>query len=221
MNHHSRIPQGFSIEKARYAQRRIAELILEEDLIQNEVQHAAGVDVSFKGNYAFGVAVVVEKSTFSVIDVSIVKTEVKFPYVPTLLAFREAFPAYKALKGLKEEYDVLFVDGNGRLHPLKAGFACHLGLIIDKPTIGVAKSLLIGRVGAWSNDTAPVVYQGETLGVALKASFSSKPIYISVGHKITLRKAVKITREFTRSGFREPEPLRQAHRYSVKARKRD
>lgn len=216
---HSEIPRGFSVERARYAQRRIAELVIEEDFVGTHVHRAAGVDVSFRENYAIGVAVVVDRDTFSVIDVSIAKTEVRFPYIPTLLGFRETYPAYKALKGLREEYDVLFVDGNGRLHPYRAGFACQLGLVIDKPTIGVAKSLLIGEIDNWNNDVAPVIYQGETIGVALKTSPRAKPIYVSVGHKISLWKAIQITRDFTRTGLREPEPLRQAHNYSVKARR--
>ncbi|ABL78084.1 endonuclease V [Thermofilum pendens] len=210
-----RLPENFSLERARRAQLAIARMVLEEDSLPESVRRAAGVDVAFKGDYAFAAAVVVEYPSFSVVDYSVTRTEVRFPYVPTLLAFREVWPAYTALKRLKSEPDVLLVDGNGRLHPFKAGFACHLGVLVDKPTIGVAKKLLVGEVGSWKSGVAPVLYRGEVLGMAVKTSERSKPVFVSIGHKISLNTAVWIVRMFTKRGLRLPEPLRLAHLYAT------
>lgn len=207
------LPGSFSIEKARRAQLLIAQRVVESDCIDYPLRYAAGIDVAFKGSVAIGAAVIIEYPQLRLVEKEAVFTEVKFPYIPTLLAFRETGPALMALKKLSRDYQVLFVDGNGRLHPHKAGFACQLGLAVDKPTIGVAKSLLIGEV-RWRNDLGEVSVNGEVLGFAVK--LGSRPVYISVGHKVSLATALKLTLAFTRPGSRLPEPLLQAHNISVK-----
>lgn len=209
------IPSNFSVEKARLAQTLIAKRVLEIDSIDYPLRYAAGVDVSFRGSTAIGAAVLVEYPSLKLVERSVAVTEARFPYVPTLLAFREMGPALMALKKLSRDYQVLFVDGNGRLHPYRAGFACQLGLAVNKPTIGVAKSLLLGTL-RWMNDVAEVVVNGEVCGYAVK--LGSRPVYVSVGHKVSLATALKLVREFTRPGSRMPEPLLQAHRVCSEAR---
>lgn len=210
--------EGFSLARARLAQRKIAEKVIERDEIEYPLRYAAGVDVAYVGDTAVAAAVVVEYPSLSPVETHVVRTPVRFPYVPTLLAFREAWPAYKALTGLKTRYQVLFVDGNGRLHPFKAGFACHLGLAVGKPTIGVAKKLLVGEVEQINARTGRVVFSGEVLGYAVRLGKSSRYTYISVGHKITLDTALKVTLLFTKKGVSLPEPIRQAHSLATRAR---
>ncbi|MEM1516529.1 MAG: endonuclease V [Thermofilum sp.] len=210
------LPEGFSIERARRAQQLIAQRVVESDQIDYPIRYAAGVDVSFKGQIAVGAAAVVEYPSLSLVEEKAALMRTTVPYVPTLLAFREMGPALMALKKLSHDYQVLFVDGNGRLHPYRAGFACQLGLAVGKPTIGVAKSLLIGEA-RWLDDVAEVSVGGEVLGYAVK--LGPRPIYVSVGHKISLATALRLARAFTRPGARLPEPLLQAHKISVKMRK--
>ncbi|MCD6404188.1 MAG: endonuclease V [Nanoarchaeota archaeon] len=157
----------------------------------------AGVDISYKGN---PVACAVVMEDFKLIKVRKVGGEVNFPYIPGLLRFREGPLMLKALAGL--EFDVLFVDGNGKLHPERKGLATFIGEVLDKPTIGVAKSLLFGEV------KGNYVYDGkERIGAVLKTR--SRPIYVSVGHKISLEEAVRLTKKYTK--YRIPEPIRLAH----------
>ncbi|AKG38900.1 hypothetical protein MA03_06025 [Infirmifilum uzonense] len=215
------IPVNFSIEKARLAQKKIAEKVVERDEIELPLRLAAGVDVAYKNDKAFAAGVVVDVQTLSPVEVSVTEVEVKFPYIPTLLAFREVWPAFKALKKLRSTYQVLFVDGNGRLHPYKAGFACHLGVVVGKPTIGVAKKLLMGSVERLSDKLGMVIYNGEVLAYAVKLGRSRRDIYISVGNKLTLNTALKLAISLTKSNASLPEPIRLAHIYATSARKRN
>jgi Deoxyinosine 3'endonuclease (endonuclease V) len=206
----------FDYERAKRAQIELSKHVREVDEIEYPVRYAAGVDVSFKGSLAIGAAVVVEYPSLRVVEERIAFTKVEIPYVPTFLAFREVPPALRALKMLGTNYQVLFVDGNGRLHPRKAGFACHLGVLVDKPTIGVAKKLLLGVLRWVDESEAEVVVDGEVLGYAVK--LSGKVFYVSVGHKLTLRTAVSLVKAFSRRGTSLPEPLRAAHSLSVRGR---
>ncbi len=205
-----KVPKKFSIARARLAQRLISERVLEEDILPPHICYAAGVDLAFLDNIAIAAAVVIEYPSLKLVRKEAIIVDIKFPYIPTLLAFREVYPSYIALKHVGD-YDILFVDGNGKLHPFKAGFACHLGVIVDKPTIGIAKKLLCGKVGEWYGDKAPIFLNSEVVGYALKTGRSKKPIYVSVGHKITLETAIRLTKAFTKPSYKLPEPIRQAH----------
>lgn len=203
------IPSNFSVEKARNFQRLLASKIIKYDTIKiSDIKYVGGVDVSYKGNKAIGAWVVLDFKTLKLIDKAIAITEVKFPYIPTLLAFREVPPAVAAYKKLKVKPDVTLVDGQGLLHPYRAGFASHLGFVLNIVTIGVAKKLLCGKVGEWNNDVAYVFDNNEVIGVALKTR--GKPIYVSIGHKISLQTSIEIVKRcITR--YRLPEPIRLAH----------
>ena len=206
----------FDVARARYAQRAIASRVVEEDEVRaEEVRLVAGVDVAHRGARALAAAVVVDARTLRQVSRAVVEADVRVPYIPTLLAFREAGPMVAAIRRLDLEPDVVIVDGNGRLHPLGAGIACQVGLALDKPTIGVAKKLLCGEVGAWRGREAPVTLSGRVVGVALMTS--RRPIYVSVGHKVSLSTAVSIVWKLTRRGYRLPEPLRLAHLAAVEA----
>ena len=163
-----------------------------------KISSICGVDIAYGGsnrNAAYCSAVIMARNTQKLIECVDVQTIVKYPYVPGLLMLRESEPIFYTLKSLKNTYDLLLIDGHGLLHPRKCGLACYIGVTLDKPTIGVAKSRLCGTV----RPDGFVELDGEILGYAI-----SKKLYISVGHRITLKTAIALVREF---GI---EPLRLA-----------
>jgi len=158
-----------------------------------------------------GAVAVLDLSTLSQVEFQVVHVKTCFPYIPTLLSFREIPPVYSAIKKLHNKPDVFLVDGQGFAHPYGLGFASHLGLILDKPTIGVAKSLLCGKVEqnveyGW----APLNYKGEVIGAEVVTKQGTKPVYVSVGHRVSLKRATEIVMECT-GKYRLPEPIRRAH----------
>lgn len=163
-----------------------------------KISSICGVDIAYGGsnrNTAYCSAVIMARNTQKLIECVDVQTIVKYPYVPGLLMLRESEPIFYTLKSLKNTYDLLLIDGHGLLHPRKCGLACYIGVTLDKPTIGVAKSRLCGTV----RPDGFVELDGEILGYAI-----SKKLYISVGHRITLKTSIALVREF---GI---EPLRLA-----------
>lgn len=138
-----------------------------------------------------------------------------FPYVPGLLAFREAPAALEALAVLGP-FDLLFVDGHGLAHPRRFGIACHLGVLLDVPTIGVAKSRLVGEhaePGPEEGAAVPLLDRGEVVGMVVRTRARVRPVYVSVGHRVSLERAVELVLRFSR-GFRLPEPTRLADHLS-------
>ncbi len=143
-----------------------------------------------------------------------VKVQERFPYIPGLLAFREGPAIIEAFMKLQNKPDLLIFDGQGIAHPRGLGIASHVGVILDIPSIGVAKQRLYGKYneppnsdGAWTPLIAP--YTGNTIGAVLRTKKGTNPVFVSIGHKIDLRTALKITRQCVR-GYRIPEPTRQA-----------
>jgi len=137
------------------------------------------------------------------------------PYIPTLLSFREIPPAMAAIQKLKLQPDVFLVDAQGLAHPYRCGFASHLGLAIGKPTIGAAKSRLIGTPTEKDGRTL-LVDKGEVVGEVVTTKPGAKPIYVSIGHMVSLDTAVKIVKHCSKG--RIPEPLLQAHKSATKQR---
>ncbi|HEX6283074.1 MAG TPA: endonuclease V [Nitrososphaera sp.] len=173
-----------------------------------EISRICGVDIAYSGgssNAAYCSAVIMDRNMQQLVESVDVQTIVKYPYVPGLLMLREAEPIFYTLKLLKNSYDLLFIDGHGLLHPRKCGLACYIGVTLDKPTIGVAKSRLCGTV----RPDGFVELDGEILGYAI-----SKKLYISVGHRVTLKTAIALVKEL---GI---EPLRLADINSRKNRKK-
>jgi deoxyribonuclease V len=172
------------------------------------IKSICGVDVSYKNNMAFASAVILERKNFEQLELVNKKVSVKQPYVPGLLFLREAEPVLSTLKLLKNDFDLLLVDGHGQLHPRKCGLASYLGLILNKPTIGVAKRLLCGQ----RKDNL-VTYNGKILGTVVETK-PNKKVFVSVGHKISLKTATEIVQELIKENEWLPEPLRLADYYS-------
>lgn len=205
---------GFSIERARAAQKSIASKVKFEGVKPDQVKLVGAVDLSYPSpGRVRAAAVVLTFENLSLVEAETVEDAVRFPYVPTLLSFREAPPIFKVLGGLRVKPDVVLVDGQGVAHPYRCGLASHVGVILNIPTIGVAKKLLCGEVAAFKEGRAPIKLNGETVGMAVKLG-RGKPIYISVGHRVSLRDAVEIVVRCVRPLHRIPEPLRLAHKLS-------
>ena len=187
-------------ENAIKLQRAIASKVIAHDNF-DEIKRVCGVDVAYDGCTAYCSAVVMDKGKVIVESVEC-KTKVSYPYVPGLLMLREAEPIFQTVKLLKG-YDLLLIDGHGLLHPRKCGLACYVGVTLDKPTIGVAKSRLCGTV-------RPDRYMqmgNEILGYTIGR------LYVSVGHRISLKTAIILVKELG------TEPLRLAD-INSKAQKR-
>ncbi|MCA1638322.1 MAG: deoxyribonuclease V, partial [Acidobacteria bacterium] len=136
----------------------------------------------------------------------------QFPYVPGLLSFRETPVAIKALEKLQNAPDLILCDGQGLAHPRRFGIACHIGLIAEVPTIGVAKSILVGKfenLGEERGSFAPLVHKNEQVGVALRTKDKVQPVYVSVGHRISLETSIKYVLQCTPK-YRLPETTRLA-----------
>jgi deoxyribonuclease V len=146
------------------------------------------------------------------VEAKIAKGKTRFPYIPTLLSYRELPPVLVAFRKLQTQPDVIMVDGQGYAHPYHCGFACHLGLTLDIPTIGVAKSRLIGDIepSPREKDCALLKLRGETVGAAVTTRSGSPPVFVSVGHKISLKSAVSVVNHCILQN-RVPEPIMKAH----------
>jgi len=204
-----RIPSYFSLKIARKVQSFISASIIKHDTMPiSSLRFIGGVDVAYAKDRAVGAWVVLDFKTLSVVDSAVSNVRAKFPYVPTLLSFREVSPAVSAYMKLRVRPDISLVDGQGLLHPYRAGFASHLGVILNIATIGVAKKLLCGTIGEWRNSWAPVIERGEVIGAALKSR--GKLIYVSIGNKISLETAIKIVKSCIKE-YWLPEPIREAH----------
>jgi len=174
----------------------------------------AGVDVGVKGERARAAVVVLSYPALAVLEIALAEAPVTFPYIPGLLAFREAPVILAACERLQIVPDLFIFDGQGIAHPRRLGIASHVGLFLDRPTIGCAKSRLCGehaavppQAGAW----VPLADRGETIGAVVRTRERVRPVYVSVGHKVDLETAIRYVLATCR-GYRLPEPCRLAHR---------
>ena len=186
-------------------QREIAKKVIAEDTLHKEIEYICGIDVSYKKNIAYCSAAIIKKNTLELIESVYSKSVVRHPYISGLFILIESIPILTTLKSLKNHFDLLLIDGHGLLHPRKCGLATYIGVLIDKPTIGVAKSLLCGSI----MEDQSVEYDGTVLGFTIKKE-GKKQIYVSVGHKISLTTAIQIIKKITKKEEWVPEPLRIA-----------
>jgi len=201
----------FSIEKARRLQMILSKKVILKDCLSHPIRRVAGIDVAYTDRYSIGAVAVFDYDIMRLMEKVISQQITRFPYIPTLLSFRELPPAVSAIRKLKMKPDILLVDGQGLAHPYRLGFASHLGLVLDAPTIGVAKTLLCGDVKEGKNGRwKPIIHEGEVVGAAVFTRSGVKPIYVSIGHKVSLETAIDIVLHCVRK-YRVPEPIREAH----------
>jgi deoxyribonuclease V len=188
-------------------QERLAKRVALYDAF-GKVRSIAGVDCSYLDSRIIGGAIVLDYETLKPIERTQAILKLKFPYIPGLLAYREARAMMAAIRKIKSDVDILMIDGFGTNHPRRCGIATHIGVKRDMPTIGVGKSFLCGE--ACDDD---YIYQaGEKVGRLVYSSGSKRPVYVSPGHKISLDTAVEIVQHCQKAG-RIPEPTRLAHEY--------
>jgi deoxyribonuclease V len=209
---------NFSISKAHKTQSRLSRKIISEDRLPQKIKRIAGVDVAYIGELAVGAVAVLDFESLELLERQTATTEVKFPYIPTLLSFREIPPAVACIKRLRVQPDVFLADGQGIAHPYGCGFASHLGLAIGKPTIGVAKSRLVGEPTTIAGRVF-LVRKSQVIGEVVTTKESVKPVYVSVGHLTSLETAVKIAKQCVRNS-KIPEPLWEAHKIASEEKRK-
>jgi deoxyribonuclease V len=201
--------------EARNLQTRLAERVITETTFEaDSVRTVAGIDVSIRGDRARAAVVVLALPELVPVDCALAEAPVSFPYVPGLLAFREGPSVLAALEGLRVWPDLLIFDAQGVAHHRRLGLAAHMGVILDWPSIGCAKSRLVGsyeepgnKVGDWTllHD------KGEIIGAVVRSRAGVKPLYVSIGHRVDLATAVDCVLRCT-EGYRLPETTRLAHK---------
>jgi len=202
----------FSVEKAHKAQLSLSKKIIFKDELPRKIRYVAGVDVAYTKNLSIGAVAVLDYNALKLLEYKTAICETRFPYIPTLLSFREIPPAVSSIKKLQICPDVLLVDGHGFAHPYHCGFASHLGLVLRKPTIGVAKGRLFGEAEKCASGemVSFLKHNGKVVGATLIAKSGFKPVYVSVGHMVSLETAIKIVQHCTLAS-RIPEPILKAH----------
>jgi len=210
--HARSVKSSFSVEKAHKAQLLLSKRIIFEDALPKKISLVAGVDVAYERGTSIGAVAVLDYDSLELVESQTAFCETSFPYIPTLLSFREIRPAVLSIRKLHIQPDVFLVDGQGFAHPYRCGFASHLGLVIARPTIGVAKSKLFGEVqeAEIEENVALLKHKDEVIGGVVTAKRGCKPIYVSVGHMISLETAIKIVKHCI-CNDRIPEPVLRAH----------
>lgn len=203
-----------SYEEALSIQNRLRARVREAPL-PRQMRLVAGADVAYSRptHRMYASVVVCDLDTLAVVDRAQAVRRARFPYIPGLFSFREVPPLLAAFARLRSRPDVLLFDGQGLAHPRRFGLACHAGLLFDRPSVGCAKSLLIGShasLGQGRGSWAPLGDGGETIGAALRTRAGVTPVYVSIGHRADLASALALVLATTRA-FRLPEPLRLAH----------
>lgn len=181
-----------------------------------KIRHVAGVDVGFEqgGAVTRAAVAVLTFPALELVESAIARRPTRFPYVPGYLSFREIPAVLAALKKLETRPDLLLCDGQGLAHPRRFGLACHLGLLAGLPAIGVAKSRLIGEPGVLpqkKGSWAALRDGGEVIGAVLRTRTGVKPVYVSIGHRVSLETAIEYVLRCT-TNYRLPETTRAAHR---------
>jgi deoxyribonuclease V len=203
-----------SVAQAREIQLSLAKRVSAENGVVNP-RLIAGIDISAPDaqGVATGAVVVLRYPELDILEVKEARSKIGFPYIPGLLSFRESPLILAACEKLFNVPDLVLVDGQGIAHPRRFGLASHVGLLLDLPTIGCAKSILCGQhqsLGEEAGSQAELLHKGELVGAALRTKSGVKPIYVSVGHNINLVSALEWVMKCCR-GYRLPEPTRLAH----------
>ncbi|MEN8180996.1 MAG: deoxyribonuclease V [Myxococcota bacterium] len=207
-------PFDISFADARALQEQLRVRVKEREL-REPLRRIAGVDVSYdRGSPLLHAAVVVlDAESGALLECAGASMRVRFPYVPGLLSFREIPPLLRAFARLALPPDLVVVDGHGRAHPRRFGIACHLGVLLDLPTLGCGKSRLVGahrEPGPRRGATTKLRQDGEVIGAVVRTREGVKPVYVSVGHRVTLEAARRVVLRLARR-TRLPEPIRAAH----------
>ncbi len=200
----------FDTAKAKIFQEKFSSHVRLEPGLLEDAEFIAGLDVAYDGGYSFGAAALVERRSLRVLDRSISTTVTRIPYMPGLLAFREAGPMISALLKLKGRFDAVMVNGHGMAHPRRFGIACHVGVALDIRSVGVAKKRLVGV-----EEDDRLYLDGDEVARILKNG--KLKLYVSVGHRSTLDEAEELVSEMLEGKGLLPKPLQEAHNTATRA----
>ncbi|MBW9257302.1 MAG: deoxyribonuclease V [Candidatus Thiodiazotropha sp. (ex. Lucinisca nassula)] len=207
-------PWNLTPKDAIALQSQLRSQVIQVDQMRHP-QRIAGVDVGFEaaGKVTRAAIAILDFPSLQLVEQAIARVPTRFPYIPGLLSFREVPAILRAIQKLSCPPDLLFCDGQGLAHPRRFGLACHLGLLTDIPSIGVAKTRLIGthevlpeKKGSW----VPLIDRDEVIGAVLRSRSEVKPIYVSIGHRISLSSALNYVLAAT-TRYKLPETTRAAH----------
>ena len=207
-------PWDLSEQEAVALQTELAKRVLVADRLPHRIQNVAGVDVAYADDAgrAFAAIAVINLENKQLEQMVSAEERIRFPYFPGLLSFRELPALAAALEKLPSKPDLMICDGQGIAHPRRFGLACHLGVLYDVPTIGCAKTRLTGEAevpGLARGSRAPLICEGETVGAVLRTRDGVKPLYVSPGHRISIRTACDWILDLSWQ-YRIPEPIRMA-----------
>ena len=208
-------PWPGSLEEAKQLQLELADQVSHVNEVPQELKYVAGIDISPPDvdGWVLGAVVVLRWPELELVEVRIGRAQPPIPYIPGYLAFREVPAVIDALGKLAITPDVILVDGQGLAHPRRFGLACQLGLVTEVPTIGCAKSRLIGRydaLGAQRGASSPLIDRQYVIGAAVRTRDNVSPVYVSIGHKVDLESAIATMLKCC-GQYRLPETTRFAH----------
>jgi len=202
------IEKGIDLESLKKEQRKLSKSVSQKDTLNEPIQKIAGIIAETTGKDILAVVVLLDEQ-FNVIEKHYSLQRPKLPYIPGFRAFRELPAILDAYGKLENEPDVIFVLGHGIAHPNGLGIASHLGISIQKPVIGVAKSIVFGK------EKENKVYNGKKIiSEKLKTKECSNPVYVSIGNQICLKSAIELTKRFTREPHKMPEPIVEARKFA-------
>ena len=199
-------------QKLKEEQSKLAKKTITKDNF-DKLDTIGGVDQAYHGEKVISAIVVCDDRTNTILEKVYAIADAKIPYVPGFLSYREGPAIGAAYSKLENKPDILIFDGNGILHPLRCGIATHMGVLLNQPSIGVAKELLLGE-----QKNGKIIVEKETRAVELITREKSKPVYISPGHKVSLKTSVEIVKKLLVFPHKLPEPLHLAHKYANEIR---
>jgi deoxyribonuclease V len=200
-----------TLDEAQAVQQELRQQVVIADDF-GELRTVAGVDAGYEGDDARAVVVVLAFPSLEPLDYAIARRPAPLPYIPGFLSFREGPAVLAALEELRIRPDLLICDGQGIAHPRRLGIASHIGVLTNMPSIGCAKSLLVGRHGVLPDERGahvPLTHRGDTVGAALRTRPGTKPVFVSPGHRVGLESAVRLVMACT-TRYRLPETTRAA-----------
>ena len=203
--------------EAAALQAKLARQVVRQSRIRPEdITRIAGIDAGYHKKMAYAAVVVLNLTDLKVLETATAARPISFPYVPGLLSFREAPAVLQALDKLKSAPDLLLIDGQGIAHPRRFGIASHIGLLTGIPSVGCAKTRLLGDYDEPQRERGSTAYlkeNGETLGAVVRTRTGVKPVFVSIGHLMDLNDSIRIVLKSCR-GYRLPEPIRRADHLS-------
>ncbi len=199
--------------KLKEEQLKLARKVVLKDGFE-KISLIAGSDQAYYMDKIISAIAVLNYEDLKLVELKYTVQEVKFPYIPTYLSYRESPAIVETYHKLDNQPDIILVDGNGILHPRKIGLASHLGLLLDKPTIGVAKTLLLGE-----EKDGKIFVDGEPRAFVLKTKEFANPLFVSPGHMVSMKKSLNIVTHCLK-GSKLPEPLKIAHNYANKIKRK-